>query len=93
MTFFDAADQVHCYSVNSPADIEVTNWRPLSDSELISRTEMRLLARVTRGPSEEPYHTVSTVYFILGILRTDLWRKGRPFLDRNEELYIHLHMN
>ena len=56
-----------CYSINSPADIEVTNWWPLSDSELISRREMRLLACVTKGPSEEPYHTVSTVYLILGI--------------------------
>ena len=38
---------------------------------------MRLLACVTRGPSREPYQTVSTVYFILlGILRTDLWSQG-----------------
>ena len=26
--------------------------------------------------SLEPYQTVSTVYFILGILRTDLWSQG-----------------
>ena len=26
---------------------------------------------------EEPYQTVSTVYFILGILRTDLWSQGK----------------
>ena len=38
---------------------------------------MRLLACVTRGPSREPYQTVSTVYFLLlGILRTDLWSQG-----------------
>ena len=38
---------------------------------------MRLLVCVTRGPSREPYQTVSTVYFILlGILRTDLWSQG-----------------
>ena len=37
---------------------------------------MRLPACVTRGPSREPYQTVSTVYFILGILRTDLWSQG-----------------
>ena len=38
-----------------PADVGVTNRRPSSDSELISRMEMRLLACVTRGPSREPY--------------------------------------
>ena len=76
-----------CYSINSPADIEVTSWWPLS------RREMRLLACVTKDPSEEPYHTVSTVYLILGIVRTDLWSKGRPYLDRNEELYMYMHMN
>ena len=31
------------------------------------------LTCATRGPSREPYQTISTVYFILGILRTDLW--------------------
>ena len=34
------------------------------------------LTCATRGPSREPYQTVSTVYFILGILRTDLWSQG-----------------
>ena len=28
------------------------------------------------SPSGEPYQTVSTVYFILGILRTDLWSQS-----------------
>ena len=27
-------------------------------------------------PSLEPYQTVGTVYFILGILKTDLWSQG-----------------
>ena len=54
----------------------VTNRRPTSNSELISRMEMSLLACVTRGPSREPYQTVSMVCFILGILRTDLWSQG-----------------
>ena len=53
----------------------VTNRRPSSDSELISCMEMRLLACVTRGPTRKPYQTVSTVYFILGILRMDLWSR------------------
>ena len=53
----------------------VTNRRPSSDSELISCMEMRLLACVTRGLTREPYQTVSTVYFILGILRMDLWSR------------------
>ena len=26
---------------------------------------------------EEPYQTVSTAYFIVGILRTDLWSQGK----------------
>jgi len=26
--------------------------------------------------NREPYQTVSTVYFILGVLRTDLWSQG-----------------
>ena len=34
------------------------------------------LTCATRGPSWEPYQTISTVYFILGILRTDLWSQG-----------------
>ena len=36
--------------------------------------------------SRELYQTVSTVYFILGILRTDLWSQGRkkPSLGANE---------
>ena len=34
------------------------------------------LTCATRGPSREPYQTISTVYFILGILRTDLWSQG-----------------
>ena len=42
----------------------VTNRRPSSDSELISRMEMRLLACMTRGPSRDPYQTVSTVFHI-----------------------------
>ena len=60
----------------SPSDVGVNNRRPSSDSELISRMEMRLLACVTRGPSREPCQTVSTVHLILGILRTDLWSQG-----------------
>jgi len=28
------------------------------------------------SPSREPYQTVSTVYFILGISRMDLWSQG-----------------
>ena len=47
-----------------PADVGVTNRRPSSDSELISRMEMRLLACVTGGPSRDPYQTVSTVFHI-----------------------------
>ena len=39
--------------------------------------EMRLVACVTRGPSQEPYQTISTVYFKIGILRMDLWSQGR----------------
>ena len=70
----------------------VANRRPSSDSELIARMEMRLLTCVTRGPSREPYQTVSTVYFILGILRTDLYttvgKHGRivcECINRGEE--------
>ena len=59
-----------------PVDVGVTNRRPSSDSELISHMEMRLLARVTGGPSRKPYQTISTVHLILGVLRTDLWSQG-----------------
>ena len=31
----------------------------------------------TPPPSREPFQTVSMVYFILSILRTDLWSQGR----------------
>ena len=30
----------------------------------------------TTHPSREPYQTANAVYFILGILRTDLWSQG-----------------
>ena len=39
--------------------------------------EMRLLAWVARGPSQEPHQTISSVYFKIGILRMDLWSYGR----------------
>ena len=32
--------------------------------------------RRKKRPSREPYQTVSTVYFIQGIIRTDFWRQG-----------------
>ena len=58
--------------------VGVTNGRPSSNYELISRMEMRLLACVTRDPSREPYrkHGLFHIDFILGILRTDLWSQG-----------------
>ena len=34
-------------------------------------------ARIAESPSREPYRTVRTVYFILGILRTDLWSQSK----------------
>ena len=76
----------------SPADVGVNNRRPSSDSELISCMEMRLRACVTRGPSREPYQTVSTVYLILGILRTDLWSHGSlvDYLTESERMVIRL---
>ena len=40
-----------------PADVGVTNRQPSSNSELIFRMEMRLLACLTRGSSREPYQT------------------------------------
>ena len=33
------------------------------------------------SPSREPYQTVSTVYFILGILRKDLWSQSSADLS------------
>ena len=55
----------------------VTNRRPSSDTELISRTEMRLLACMTRGPSREPYQTRKHGLFHIQLdtLRTDLWKR------------------
>jgi len=35
--------------------------------------------------SREPYQTVSTVYFILGILRTDLWKQGIARAEREKK--------
>ena len=51
-----------------------------SDSELTSRMETKLLARVTtRDPSRELDQTVRTVYFIISSYskRTDLQSQGR----------------
>ena len=33
----------------------------------------------------EPYQTVRTVYFILGILRTDLWNQGTARAEREKK--------
>ena len=41
---------------------------------------------LTFKPSREPYQTVSTVYFILGILRTDLWSQGSKPVFREENI-------
>ena len=66
-----------------------------SDSELISRMETKLLARVTtRGPSRELHQTLRTVYFILSSYsaRTDLRSKRRlfiRFIDRSNERKSH----
>ena len=49
-------------------DEGVTNWRPSSDSELIARMEMRLLACVTRGPSREPYRKHGLFHAVNGPL-------------------------
>ena len=53
----------------------VTNRRPSSDSELISRMEMR-----------EPYQTVSRFISILGILRTDLWNQGKEVTNMAQRI-------
>ena len=37
---------------------------------------------MTRGPSRERYQTVSTVYFILAILRTDLWSQRTFYVSK-----------
>ena len=37
-----------------------------------------LIVSTRREASRERYKPVSTVYFILGILRTDLWSQGTP---------------
>ena len=37
---------------------------------------VRLILGEISAPSREPYQTVSAVYFILGILITDLWSQG-----------------
>ena len=53
----------------------VTNRRPSSDSELISRMEMR-----------EPYQTVSRFISVLGILRTDLWNQGKEVTNMAQRI-------
>ena len=44
---------------------------------------------LTVKPSPEPYQTVSMVYFILGILRTDLWSQGSKPVVREENIAFH----
>ena len=60
--------------------------RPSSDSELISRMKMWVLACVTRGPSQEPYQTVSTVYFIIRYFENGPLKPGVA-IDRVEQIY------
>ena len=53
-------------------------WAP-NDVFLLSTLILRgKAASRRREASREPYKPVSTVYFILGILRTDLWSQGTP---------------
>ena len=44
------------------------------------------------APFRQPYQTVSSVYFILGILRTDLWSQGtvKRFIPCNHVKICHL---
>ena len=67
-----------------PIKFTVTSLIPCSNGSNQSATQFGFwtnfshgyedgLTCATRGPSREPYQTISTVYFILGILRTDLW--------------------
>ena len=39
----------------------------------------------TGATSREPYQIVSTVYFLLGILRTDLWSQGSTDLEPSDK--------
>ena len=73
-----------CYSINSPADIELI-------SDFSQGNEVAGLGdqRSVWGALSHRKHGI----FNLRYLRTDLWSKGRPYLERNEELYIHMHMN
>ena len=43
---------------------------------------------MTRVPSREPYQTVSTVYFLLGIMRTDLWSQGIQGIQFEENYFV-----
>ena len=45
-----------------------------------ARSAERKKITVSSGTSREPYQTVSTVYFILVILRTYLWSQGRQYV-------------
>ena len=35
--------------------------------------------------NNEPYQTVGTVYFTLGVLRTDLWSQGTPEIVKRKK--------
>ena len=52
------------------------------------RRETSRSAERNKSPSREPYQTVSTVYFILGILRTDFWRQGNVVSQYHMQLKI-----
>ena len=77
MTLFDVANQLHCYSVNSLRTwespmgdpVQILNW-------FLARKWGCLLVwpEARLGSLIKP---VSTVYFMLGTLRTDLWSQGK----------------
>ena len=56
-------------------------------SILMVRSEAASTRPKASVQSREPYQTESTVYFILGILRTDLWSQGRRIVHSKWKLF------
>ena len=52
------------------------------------RRETSTSAERNKSPSREPYQTVSTFYFILGILRTDFCSQGNAASQYHMKLEI-----
>ena len=80
---YDDITKTHVDKIEFPECRQIINYLGSRGYFFLSTLIVRCEAASTRceaprgkQPSREPYQTASTVYFIKGILRTDIWGQG-----------------